>query len=66
MSREESRRFRAELAVSEAERLKAVQRTRELDTMNRLLRVQLSDTTHSFRQALDTAARFLAGGEHAA
>ena len=46
----------AELAASEAARQELALRSRALETTNRLLRLQLAETTSSFRAAMATAA----------
>ena len=61
-AREESRRMKAELAAAEEERAVLVRKSAELETANRLLRLQLADTTSSFRAAMATAQTFLDSG----
>ena len=54
----------AELAASEAARQELALRSRALETTNRLLRLQLAETTSSFRAAMATAQAFLDQGVH--
>ena len=43
--------------------IQAERRLMELDTTNRLLRSQLSETTVSFRNAIETTHKFLLEGQ---
>lgn len=59
LAREETKRLKAELATSEAERMTAVTNLRQAESVNHLLRAQLSETTTSFTQALEVAVNLL-------
>jgi len=59
MAREESRKLKAALATSEAERLTATSNLRRAESVNHLLQAKLTETTSSFTQALEVAVGLL-------
>ena len=61
IAREESKKLKAQLAKSEAERLSSIQTARETTAVNAALHDQIKNTTASFRQALETAVDILEG-----
>lgn len=58
-AREEAQRLKGALARSEAERCTAVANLKQAETVNYLLQTQLTETTTSFRQALEVAVDLL-------
>ncbi|KAK9846893.1 hypothetical protein WJX84_008768 [Apatococcus fuscideae] len=64
-AREETRKVRAELAEAQNQRSRAERQSKELQNLNRLLRTELTQSTQSFRQAMQTAQRFLIEAEQA-
>ena len=62
-AREETRKVRAELAEAQNQRSRAERQSKELQNLNRLLRTELTQSTQSFRQAMQTAQRFLIEGD---
>lgn len=59
LAREEARKYKASLAVAEAEKLAALSTLKQADTVNKVLQAQLAETTASFRQAMETASEIL-------
>ena len=62
-ARQETRKVRAELAEAQNQRSRAERQSKELQNLNRLLRTELTQSTQSFRQAMQTAQRFLIEGQ---